>query len=84
MVPFPIICFFLPEVSVIVANSLHRLAPADRVIKEEQMRIRYAHPLGRAASTPALSLTVAHARAAPTNKCRRRTSAMSCRRWASS
>lgn len=41
MAPFPIVCFFLPEVSLIVANSLHRLAPADRVVKEEQMRIRY-------------------------------------------
>lgn len=40
MLPFPFICFFLPEVSVIVANSLHKLSAADRRVKEEQMRLR--------------------------------------------
>jgi MFS family permease len=37
MVPFPIICFFLPEISVVVENGLERLKEDDRVAKEEEI-----------------------------------------------
>lgn len=36
MLPFPIICFFLPHVSVIVENGFRRLGSADRAAKEEE------------------------------------------------
>jgi MFS family permease len=36
MVPFPIICFFLPNISVIVENGIRKLSHADRQAKTEE------------------------------------------------
>ena len=36
MVPFPIICFFLPHISVIVENGIRKLSHADRAAKTEE------------------------------------------------